>query len=108
MRRSSLWLALAVAGLVVPYVAFVPWVAQHGIDPRLFIEEMFANRIAAFFALDVLVSSATVIALIVVEGKRLGRQQWIPIVGLSTVGVSFALPLVLLLREREREQSSGR
>jgi hypothetical protein len=47
----------------------------------------------------VLVSGMAVIALMAVEGRRLGmRRWWLPLLGLS-VGVSLALPWFLWLRE---------
>jgi hypothetical protein len=52
-----MYLVMCVVGLVLPYWQFVPWVAAHGLNLRLFVEQMFANRISGFFVLDVLVSA---------------------------------------------------
>src|SRR6185503_18606841 len=51
---KKFYLLCAVAGAVIPFVPFVSWVGDHGFDPRLFISELFATRIGAFFGLDVL------------------------------------------------------
>jgi hypothetical protein len=53
MKRT--YLALAVAGTLLPYSQFVPFVREHGLDVQLFFAQLFANRISAFFALDVIV-----------------------------------------------------
>lgn len=46
-----------------------------------------------------------VIVLVVVEGRRIGmRHAWVSLLGL-VVGVSLALPLFLLLRERHLAKS---
>ena len=49
MIRTS-YLALAIVGGVVPYTQFVPWLAEHGLDGRLLVTELFATRISAFEA----------------------------------------------------------
>ena len=51
MPRKYLYLALFVVGAIVPYLSFVPWVMDHGFDISLMVEELFANRISAFFGL---------------------------------------------------------
>jgi len=64
MNRKFLYLVLVVLGFVLPYSLFVPWVMEHGLDMRLFVRQLFANRISAFFGLDVLISAAALIAFI--------------------------------------------
>lgn len=54
MKPRTLYLALCIAGLLLPYSQFVPWVLQHGLNPALFARELFANRIGAFFGMDVI------------------------------------------------------
>jgi hypothetical protein len=98
---KAFYLACAVAGAVVPYSQFVPWLAEHGPDAAGFVAELFSTRIGAFFGLDVIVSAVALLAFIVWEGRR---QQipmlWMPVVATCLVGVSCGLPLFLYLRER--------
>jgi hypothetical protein len=89
-----------VLGLVLPYSQFAPWALKHGINLALFFDELFANRIGTFFALDVILSAIVLIIFVLVEGRRLRmRGLWLPIAGTLLVGVSFGLPLFLYLRE---------
>ena len=105
MNRKFLYLVLVVLGFVLPYSLFVPWVMEHGLDMRLFVRQLFANRISAFFGLDVLVSAAALIAFIRNEGRRLKMNSlWLPVASVLLVGVSLGLPLFLYLRERELER----
>ena len=100
MSRKYLFLALFIVGVVVPYLSFVPWVMDHGLDISRLVEELFANRISAFFGLDVIVSSVVLWAFVAFEGTRAGvRHTWAPIVASLTIGVSAGLPLFLFLRE---------
>lgn len=100
MKPKSLYLVLCVAGTVVPYSQFVPFLREHGLDFRLIFEQLFSNRIGGFFGLDVIVSSMVLWALVVIEGRRAGvRHLWAPIVANLAVGVSLGLPMFLYMRE---------
>ncbi|MFQ5723365.1 MAG: DUF2834 domain-containing protein [Terriglobia bacterium] len=108
MKPKSLYLVLCVAGAVFPYSQFLPFLQEHGLDFRLFFEQLFSNRIGGFFGLDVIVSSVVLWALVVIEGRRAGvKHLWAPIVATLTVGVSLGLPLFLYLREQRLERSTG-
>src|SRR5437667_6216464 len=109
MKLRYLYLAFAVLGLVVPYLQLVPWIMEHhALNMPLFVRDLFANRISAFFAMDVVVSAVVLISFIQTEGKRLGiRLLWLPIVGTLLVGVSFGLPLFLYLRQLRLARASA-
>jgi hypothetical protein len=100
MKARYFYLVCCVLGLLLPYSQFVPWVLEHGLSVTLFCRELFANRISAFFAMDVIVSAIVLIWFIQSEGKRSGvRLLWLPTIGTLVVGVSFGFPLFLFLRE---------
>jgi predicted exporter len=105
MSRKTTYLTLFVIGAVVPYLSFVPWVIDHGLDISRLVEELFANRISAFFGLDVVVSALVLWVFIAFEGSRKGvRHTWAPVVASLTIGVSAGLPLFLYLRESAAER----
>jgi hypothetical protein len=108
VNRKAFYLLLCILGFALPYSQFIPWVLEHGLDMRLFLQQLFANRIAGFFGLDVLVSAVVLIGFIRKEGGRLkiGRL-WLPIASVLLVGVSLGLPLFLYLRERELERRAA-
>jgi hypothetical protein len=104
MKR--IYLALTVLGFLLPYWQFVPWLAQHGLNPPLFVRDLFANRISGFFGVDVFVSALALWIFIIAEGSRLGmRRLWLPLAGTCLVGVSFGLPLFLYLRQVHFDRS---
>jgi hypothetical protein len=106
VNRKNIYFFLCILGAAIPYSQFVPWVMENGLHLGLLVRQLFANRISAFFGLDVLVSSAVLLVFMRVEGRLLRmRFRWLPIVGLCAVGVSLALPLFLYLRERALEGS---
>jgi hypothetical protein len=105
MKPKTLYLVLCLAGLLLPYSQFVPWVLQHGLNLPLFARELFANRIGAFFGMDVVVSAVALLVFTRIESARLAiRNRWLVVIAVLTVGVSLALPLFLYLRELELER----
>jgi hypothetical protein len=107
MKLKTVYLLLCVMGAVLPYGELVPWVLRNGLKMQGFFQLLFANRVSAFFAMDVLVSSLVLWLFVRTEGKRLGvRRLWLPLLGLLTVGVSLGFPLFLYLREVALTQAS--
>jgi Terpene cyclase DEP1 len=105
MKVKTIYLLLCVVGVVLPYWQFVPWVAANGLNMRLFVQQLFANRISAFFGMDVFVSAVALLFFVRVEHYRLGvRRRWLPLLAVLTVGVSLGLPLFLYMREGKLEQ----
>ena len=108
MKPKTAYLALCVAGTLIPYTQFLPFVREHGLDLRLFAQQLFSTRIGAFFGLDVIVSSLVLWMFVLVDGRRDGvRHLWAPIVASLVVGVSLGLPLFLYLREAALERRTA-
>ncbi len=54
--------------------------ATHGLKLSLFFQELFADRISAFFGMDVLVSAIVLIVFVRVENCRVAiRRRWLPV-----------------------------
>ena len=109
MKLRHLYLLFAVVGLVLPYSQLIPWIVEHhALNMPLFIRDLFANRISAFFALDVIVSAIVLILFIQIEGRRLGMSLlWLPIVAVLLVGASLGLPLFLYLRQLQLDRTAA-
>ena len=98
MSRSTVFLLLAIAGAVVPYVFFVDFFAN---GTSGFVAGLFANGAAGGFAADVLISSLVFWIWMIPEARRVGvRHAWLLVVVNLAIGLSCALPLFLWLRER--------
>ena len=72
MQAKGFYLALCVAGTVLPCWQFLPFLTEHGLDLRLFFAQLFANPVSGFFGMDVIVSSVVLWVLVVVDGRRAG------------------------------------
>lgn len=101
------YLILCILGTVLPYSQFVPFLLEQGLDLQMFIEELFVNRISRFFGMDVIVSSLVLWVFVFGEGSRLKMKNlWVYIASSLLVGVSLGLPLFLLMRQRQLEETA--
>src|SRR5258706_9335458 len=79
MKRKHVYLLLCLAGTILPYWQLVPWLSEHGLDIPLFFNQLFVNRISAFFGTDVFVSAAVVFVFVAFERVHLGNKWWLPV-----------------------------
>ena len=98
---KPLYLLAAILGAVLPLSQFIPFLATHGLDLKLIFTLLFSNGVSGFFGMDVIVSSLVLWLFVFSEGRRLRMKRlWVYVVCNVAVGVSLALPLFLLFRER--------
>ncbi|HVG25061.1 MAG TPA: DUF2834 domain-containing protein [Thermoanaerobaculia bacterium] len=97
MKR--IYIALAVAGLLLPMSQLVLFARDHGADPAAFLGQLFANAVSSMFAFDLVISS--VVFWIFVYRSRV-PHRWLYVALTLVVGLSFALPLFLALSGSEQ------
>jgi hypothetical protein len=104
MSQKRLYLILAVIGFVCPYYFFISFLRTQGLDGKAFVQELFGTRISIFFAVDLLISCVVFVRFLRQEARRRSiAHWWLYLVALLTVGLSFALPLFLYVRESHLE-----
>ena len=107
MKPKVLYLLLCVAGTILPLSFFLQFLREHGLDLRVFVEQLFANSISSFFGVDVIISAICLWVFVYFEGRRARvRSLWAPIVASLLVGVSLGLPLFLYLRESRASENN--
>ncbi len=105
MKPKTVYLAFCILGAALPLWQFIPWLGQPGHTAMQFVRDLFANRISAFFGMDVIVSAIVLIRFVRLESARSGIQRWwLPILSTLLVGVSLGLPLFLYMREARLEE----
>lgn len=98
--KQIIYLALCIAGTIIPNSQFIPFLREHGFDLNQFFQQLFANKISSLFGFDVIVSSVVLWTFVFFEGGRLGmRNRWVYIAANLVGGVSMALPLFLFARQ---------
>lgn len=100
MKPKLIYLLLCVIGTILPYSFLIPFFRDHGLNMRLFIDQLFANSISSFFGVDVIVATVCLWVFVYFEGRQARvKHLWAPVVASLLVGVSLGLPLFLYLRE---------
>ncbi len=99
--RERVLLALTVVGFLVPNTMVIAFVIEHGLDVAGYFDGWVESLPAAQLAADLIIAFLAFALWAVWEGRRIGmRAWWIPVPASLLVGLCFALPLFLLLRER--------
>jgi hypothetical protein len=102
-----LYLALAISGAVLPWLANVDYIREYGssFDLGMFVHLANANPAASSLSRDLAIGATAVVIWIVQESKRL-QMRGLPWVLLSCITLAFACgaPLFLYLRERRLEE----
>ncbi|MGQ0603454.1 MAG: DUF2834 domain-containing protein [Anaerolineales bacterium] len=95
-----LWLTLCVVGAVVPYYFLLPFLFEHGLDIGQLAQLATTNTIAIGGIADLLISCFVFWMWMYRESAQRGiRYWWVYVVVTLLVGLSFALPLFLFVRE---------
>jgi hypothetical protein len=108
--RERLLLALAIVGFVVPNTMVALFAIRHGLTLDGYFRHWGESLPAAQLALDLIIAFVAFALWAAWEGQRLRMRSWfVPIPASLLVGLCFALPLFLLLRERAvRRRATGR
>lgn len=102
MSRKSIYLTLALIGLFVPYCFFFKFLNQNGFDIPLLLNQLLANNISTFFAVDLIISVIVFWIYMTAEANKLQmKNSGLYILASLFVGLSFALPLFLYFREQK-------
>lgn len=98
-----LYLALAMAGGILPWLANLDFIGSYGaaFDLGLFVQLANANPAAQSLSRDLLIGATAITIWIVVESRRLQmRHLWLVLLSSVTIAFAFAAPFFLFLRER--------
>ncbi len=93
---KSLYLMLAIAGALVPYLFFFDFFTAQGFDIPAFVSALFSNGAVGGFTADLLISSAVFWAMM---AQAKARRIWLFVLLNLSIGLSCALPAYLYARE---------
>ncbi len=102
---KNLYLVLAIAGAVVPYLFFFQFFNEAGVDLPAFIGALFANGAAGGFTADLLITS--LVFWIYIFNRKEGPTPWPFVVLNLTIGLSCALPAYLYVSLRAAEAEAA-
>ena len=99
--RVKLLFGLTAIGFLVPNAMVAVFVAEHGLDLGQYLGDWFETLPSAQLVADLAICFWAFVAWAAWDGPRSGvRRWWVTIPASLLVGVCFAIPLYLLMRER--------
>jgi hypothetical protein len=101
MKLKHIYLLLAFAGSVIPYIFFIQYFQLNGVQLIKFVQDLFVNGGAGGFSADLLISSS-VFWIFLFQDTNI-KNKWLFILLNLTIGLSCALPLYLYKREKLKE-----
>jgi hypothetical protein len=100
-RRERTLLALTIVGFLAPNTMIALFAIRHGLTVDGYFRHWGESLPATQLALDVSIAFVAFALWAAWEGRRLQmRSWWVPVPASTFVGLCFAVPLFLLLRER--------
>jgi hypothetical protein len=72
---KTLYLLLAITGLVLPYYFFGSFLVENGLDLVLLVNQLFAKDISTFFAVDLLITAIVFLSFMYRESQRHGMKN---------------------------------
>ncbi|MBI4851737.1 MAG: DUF2834 domain-containing protein [Acidobacteria bacterium] len=101
---KKLYLILTLVGLVAPYILIVKFTSVHGLDLGEFWRQMWASYISSMAMTDLLLSCFIFWIYIRKEASKYKiNNLWIYVSSTLAIGLCFALPLFLYVRESKKE-----
>lgn len=98
---KKLYLLLAIAGAIVPYLFFFQFIQAEGLNVPSFVASLFVNGAVSGITSDLLFSSFVFWLFMFHQLRKLHNPQpYLFIVLNLTIGLSCALPAYLYARER--------
>jgi hypothetical protein len=100
--RALAFLGLAIAGLLGQLALVGVFLADNGLDPGEFTDQIVSSTIAALTFADLMMCAVVFFAWFPREAARVGIRRWWPFALAGFGGLCFAFPLFLYFRERRR------
>ncbi len=104
MKIKNFYLVSFIIGTIMPYWQFGNFLLENGFNMSLFFKQLFANRVSAFFAYDVIISIIITVVFIIYNKKDINKY-WTAILATILIGVSSGLPLFLYLKSSQEEKT---
>jgi hypothetical protein len=99
-RRALAFLALAIVGLLGQLALVGVFLADEGLNPGEFGDQIFSSTVAALTFADLMTCAVVFLAWMPREAARVGIRRWWVFALATLGGLCFALPLFLYSRER--------
>jgi hypothetical protein len=101
---KRVYIVLAVLGFVLPHFFLLRFLVANGLDFALFFNQIYADSISTFFAVDLAITAVALILIVFRESQRHQMKGWwAHAIATLLVGPSFSFPLFLYDRAGKLE-----
>lgn len=108
MSMKRFYMAAIIVGAALPIYFFGVYFAENGFGLQNLLGAVFANNAATGLGADLLVSAAAALVFILHDAAKRGlRHAWLFVPATFLIGLSFALPLYLYIRESRADVRRG-
>ena len=105
MKLKYIYLALCILALILTYSQVPAITKKYGYNFLPMFQEQFSTPSLRFLGFDLMITTLIGILFMLIEGLKLKMKYlWLPIVSVFAIGMSFALPLFLFMREIRLEK----
>ncbi len=103
--KKNIYLGLAIINGIVLYAFFILWSSVHGFDISLMLSEIMSTTLSTAIFLDAVLASLVFIVFVFFDQQKLKiPYYWLSIISIFLIGIAFAFPFYLYLRERQIER----
>lgn len=96
----NFYLAAAIAGTILPWTTFGPFLLENGMSPFGILSALYANGAAAGLATDFFITVGVFWIFIITDSRRIGLKGTWPLLPAALfIGLSMAVPTYFYMRE---------
>jgi ABC-type amino acid transport system permease subunit len=101
----NIYAGAAIIGFLISISLIGLFAVEYGLNLGLFFQQLFNNYVSTLFALDLIVSSVVFWFFLFKEARKHQiKKAWFFVVLNLLIGLCFALPLFLYIREARIEK----
>ena len=102
-KTKAFYLIATVAGTILPWIPFWPFVMEKSFSPYSIIQALYANGASSGLSNDFFISCVVFWVFVIVDAKQLRlKYWWFVIPSAPFIGLSMALPAYLFIREHQQ------
>ena len=106
-KIKAFYLIATVAGAILPWIPFLPFMIEKSFSPNSIIQALYANGASSGLSNDFFISCLVFWVFVIVDAKQLNlKYWWFVIPSAPLIGLSMAFPTYLFIREHQQSNKN--